>query len=146
MYLKSPYPDVPPMPDMNVHQLCFSRPEQADWKDYTLHISAKTGRRRTYQEFLDRLQLGMTALGAPVAEGGLGLIGNGEMVGIMSPNSLVFVFLITWIRSDLACPRTMSRLCTRFSVSQYHLYPYLCTLHHSKLTTRSNCRGAHICS
>ena len=96
MYLKSPFPDVPSTPDMNVYQLCFSRPDQADWKDYTLQISAETGERRTYHEFLDRLQLGMTALGTPVAEGGLGL-GNGEMIGIMSPNSMVFVFLITWI-------------------------------------------------
>lgn len=102
MYLKSPYPDVPPTPEINVHRLCFRRPDQDEWKDYTLQISARTGKRRTFHEFLDRLQLGMTALGAPVAEGGLGLgtQEDGEMVGIMSQNSMVWLshsYLHRWI-------------------------------------------------
>jgi hypothetical protein len=68
MYVKSPYPDVPPTPDMNVHHLVFHRPEQAEWKDYTLHIDAETGERRTFREFVNRVQLGMNALGAPVLD------------------------------------------------------------------------------
>jgi hypothetical protein len=90
MYLKSPYPDVPPTPEMNVHHLFFSRPDQAEWKDYTLQIDGETGKQRTFREFVDRLQLGLAVLGAPEAEGGLGLdTQNGEIVGIMSPNSMV---------------------------------------------------------
>jgi len=91
MYLKSLYPDIPPTPEMNVHNLFFQRPEQAQWKDYTLHINAKTGKRRTFGEFLNRMRLAMTALGAPVAGGGLGLgtQEDGEMIGIMSQNSMV---------------------------------------------------------
>jgi hypothetical protein len=93
MYLKSPYPDVPPVPEINVHHLLFHRPDQAEWKDYTLFIDVKTGKRRTFREFVERVQHGMTALGAPVVQGGLG-VGtreDGEMIGIMSQNSMVRV-------------------------------------------------------
>jgi hypothetical protein len=81
------------MPEMNVHHLFFHRPEQAEWKDYTLQIDGETGKRRTFREFVDRLQLGMTALGAPASDGGLGLgtQKDGEMVGIVSPNSMVYI-------------------------------------------------------
>jgi len=91
MYLKSPYPDVPPPPEMNVHQLFLNRPDQAEWKDYTLFIDPKTEKRQTFRQFVGRMQLGMTALGAPVAEGGLGLgtWESGELIGIMSQNSMV---------------------------------------------------------
>ena len=94
MYLKSPFPDVPSSPEMNVYHMFFHRPEQAAWKDYTLHIDAKTGKRRTFREFLQRAQLGMTALGTPVTDGGLGL-GTWEvpeLIGIMSHNSMVCFF------------------------------------------------------
>jgi hypothetical protein len=98
MYLKSLFPDVPPTPQMNVHHLFFNRPDQAEWKDFTLQIDGETGKRRTFRQFVDRLKLGMTALGAPVAEGGLGLgTQNGEMVGIISPNSLVRHSGIIWV-------------------------------------------------
>jgi hypothetical protein len=76
---------------MNIHNLFFHRPEQADWKDYTVQIDAKTGKRRSFYEFLDRMKLTMTALGTPVEEGGLGFgtQKDGEMIGILSPNSMV---------------------------------------------------------
>jgi hypothetical protein len=95
MYLRSPYPDVPLTTETNVQHLFFHRPDQAEWKDYTLHIDAKTGKKRTFHEFLDRVRCGMAALGAPQAEGGLGF-GTwevGEMIGIMSQNSMVTRFL-----------------------------------------------------
>lgn len=91
------------MPAMiNTHQLLFHRPEQAKWQDYTFHIDPKTGMRTTYSEFVARLQLAMTALGAPEAEGGLGLgtEKDGEMIGIISSNSLVslnFQCRVAWI-------------------------------------------------
>src|ERR1700733_1871519 len=91
MYLKSPYGEVFPLPEMNIYHLLFNRPDQADWNDYTLHIDAKTGKQRSFHEFLDRVKLTMTALGTPVEEGGLGFRTqkDGEMIGIMSPNSMV---------------------------------------------------------
>lgn len=91
MYIKSPYPDTPPTPDLNAHHIFFNRPDQAEWpSDFTLHIDVKSGKKRTYREFVQRVRHGTTALGAPVSEGGLGLKGDdGEIVGIMSDNSMV---------------------------------------------------------
>jgi hypothetical protein len=91
MYVKSPYLDVPQMPERNVHHLFFHRPGQAEWKDYTLYIDVETGKRQTFRQFLDRVQLGMTALGASVGQGGLGLgtWKDGEMIGIIDQNSMV---------------------------------------------------------
>lgn len=90
MYLQSMFPEVPSLPEMNAHDIFFNRPEQAAWPDYTLHIDAKTGKKRTFREFKERVKLGATALGAPVSAGGLGLRAeDGEIIGIMSHNSSV---------------------------------------------------------
>ncbi|KAF9459208.1 hypothetical protein BDZ94DRAFT_1268837 [Collybia nuda] len=96
MYLKSPYPDVPPIPELNAHHLFFGRPDQAEWpEDFTLHIDVKTGRKRTYREFVQRVRQGATALGTPVSDGGLGLTGGeGEIVGIMSDNSMDYITIV----------------------------------------------------
>jgi hypothetical protein len=90
MLLKSPYPEPSPTLGVNVHHFVFHRPEQAAWKDYTLYMDGKTGRKTTFREFVNLVQLGATALGAPVEDGGLGLRnGDGEIVGIISLNSVV---------------------------------------------------------
>jgi len=91
MFIKSPYPDITHFPEVNVHCALFQRPDQALWpEDFTLHIDARTGKKRTYQEFLERVRLGATALGAQLSEGGLGLRGeDGELVGIIGQNSSV---------------------------------------------------------
>ncbi|KAF8887153.1 hypothetical protein BD779DRAFT_1672909 [Infundibulicybe gibba] len=96
MHIKSPYPDVPPLPEMNAHHFFFNRPDQAEWPDYTIHIDPVTGFKRTYREFLERVYDGATALGAPVSAGGLGLRGGdgGEMIGIMSENAMDFITLV----------------------------------------------------
>ncbi|KAG6836000.1 hypothetical protein H0H93_012364 [Arthromyces matolae] len=95
MYLKSMWADVPTYPEMNAHHIFFNRPEQAEWPDFTLHIDAKTGKKRTFRELKERVQFGATALGAPVADGGLGLRAeNGEIVGIMSHNSSDYIALL----------------------------------------------------
>ncbi|KAG5652306.1 hypothetical protein H0H81_005456 [Sphagnurus paluster] len=100
MYLKSPYPDPPPFPEFNAHNVFFGRPDQAAWPDYTLYIDAKSGKKITYRQFVERVRLGATALGAPIAEGGLGLRGeDGEIVGIMGQNSMDY---ITTLHSLLA--------------------------------------------
>lgn len=90
MYLKSPYPDPPALPEVNSHYLFFKRPDQAQWPDYTLHIDATTGERRKYREFVKRVEDLATALGAPVSQGGLGLSAeDGEIIGIVSENCMV---------------------------------------------------------
>ncbi|KAF5377817.1 hypothetical protein D9615_006732 [Tricholomella constricta] len=94
MYLKSPYPDVPAYPAFNAHHIFFGRPDQAEWPDYTLQIDAKTGKKRTFRQFVDRVRVGATALGAPISEGGLGLSGEKEIVGIMSENSMDYITIL----------------------------------------------------
>jgi hypothetical protein len=105
MHLKSLFPEIPPTPEMNAHHLLLNRPDQKQWKDYTLQIDGYTGEQRSLREFIRRVHLGMSALGAPLADGGLGLTPtDGEMIGIMSPNCLVrcIAFSIPWIVSNLA--------------------------------------------
>ncbi|KAG6883329.1 hypothetical protein C0993_006807 [Termitomyces sp. T159_Od127] len=93
--MRSMFPDVPAMPEMNAHDIFFNRPDQAQWPDHTLHIDAKTGKKRTFREFKERVRLGATALGAPVSAGGLGLRAeDGEIIGIMSHNSSDYVALL----------------------------------------------------
>jgi len=90
MHHKSLFPDPPKVPESNIHHLLFNRPDQKEWPDYTLFMDATTGQRRSFREFAERVRDGATALGADVAQGGLGLRPeNGEVVGILSENCLV---------------------------------------------------------
>jgi hypothetical protein len=99
MLLKSPYPEPPQTSGSNIHHFVFHRPEQGDWPDYTLYIDAKTGRKTSFRQFVSLVQLGATALGAPVEDGGLGLHSEaGEMVGIISPNRNCVVCALTVYR------------------------------------------------
>lgn len=92
---KSPYSDPPPLPDVNAHYLLLKRPDQAEWNDYTFHVDPQTGRKRTYRQFLARIQDLATAMGAPVAQGGLGMrTEDGEIVGIMSENCSDYIALV----------------------------------------------------
>ena len=85
MYIKSLYPEAPrPPPDTNAHMALLRRPDQAEWPDFALHIDARTGKTRTFREFVERIQYAATALG------GLGLSPeNGDIIGIISFNCLV---------------------------------------------------------
>ncbi|KAK7030859.1 hypothetical protein VNI00_013968 [Paramarasmius palmivorus] len=105
MRLQSPYPNPPSINSeepINAFNALFNRPVQKEWKDFTLHVDAVTGKDLSYSGFKDRLQDAITVLGSPVESGGLGLGGapevaedgtvNGEvreMVGLMSENSSV---------------------------------------------------------
>ena len=90
MYLKSPYPDVPPQPNVNAHYIFFNRPGQADWPNFTVHIDVETGEEIMYDDFLERIRDLATGLGASVNEGGLGIRAeDNEMIGIMGENSSV---------------------------------------------------------
>jgi acyl-CoA synthetase (AMP-forming)/AMP-acid ligase II len=97
MYIKSSFPDQAKVLDCNAYEALWNRHEQAGWPDdLILHIEGISGRKRTYQEFRTRAVLAATALGSPVSDGSLGFRKTGEMIAIISHNSLVReVFLST---------------------------------------------------
>lgn len=95
MYLKSPYPDIPSLPNVNAHYFFFKRPAQANWPNFTVHIDVETGEKFMYHDFLGRIQDLATGLGASVSQGGLGLHAeNKDLVGIMSENSSNYITLV----------------------------------------------------
>ncbi|KAG1818632.1 uncharacterized protein BJ212DRAFT_1346462 [Suillus subaureus] len=95
MYYRSLFPDLPEVPESNVHNLILNRPDQQEWPDYTLFVNVATGQRRSFKQFVERVRDGATALGADVAQGGLGLRPeNGELVGILSDNCPDYIALI----------------------------------------------------
>jgi hypothetical protein len=95
MYHKSMFPDLPVVPEANVHHLFFNRPEQQAWPDYTLYVNATTGKRWSFRQFVERVRDGATALGTDIDQGGLGIsFAKGEIVGILSENCLVCFYLI----------------------------------------------------
>ena len=93
--IESPYPPIPPLPDMNYHTMTFDLPPgNAHPKDYIIHIDGLTGERRTYDEFYQRARDCATALSASRSQGGLGLNYTDtrkDIVVIFSPNSLVCI-------------------------------------------------------
>ena len=90
MYLKSPYPDVPPQPNVNAHHFFFNRPSQTNWSNFVVHIDVETGEELMYYDFLERIRDLTTGIGAPVDQGGLGIRSEDkEMIGIMGENSSV---------------------------------------------------------
>jgi hypothetical protein len=90
MYVRSSLPEQDKVPDCNAYEALWNRYERAGWSDDPiLHIEGISGRKRTYQEFRTRTVLAATALGYPVSDGSLGFRETGEMVAIISHNSLV---------------------------------------------------------
>ena len=90
MYIKSSFPDQANVPDCNAYEALWNRHEQAGCPDdLILHIDGISGRKRTYQEFRTRAVLAATALGSSVSDGSLGFHETGEMIAIISHNSLV---------------------------------------------------------
>ena len=111
VYFKSLFPSPPPVPDSNIHNYMFDTENANNIKDYTLHIDAITGRKRSFHEFRQRVRDGATALELPVASGGLGLSREaGDIVGIYSSNSLVGL-----IRLCEHGPLTIISLCCRIT-------------------------------
>ncbi|KAF8203424.1 hypothetical protein K438DRAFT_1964909 [Mycena galopus ATCC 62051] len=106
MPIQSPYPPLPPVPAANVLDNMFGRPDQTDWPDYTIHIEEKTGRKRTYRQFVRQVKLGATALGGKRAHGCLGLTGEGdEMIAVLGNNSLEYIDIILallWVTTPFA--------------------------------------------
>ena len=90
MYIKSSLPDQAKVPDCNAYEALWDRYEQAGWPDdLILHIEGISGTKRTYKEFRTRAVLAATALGYPVSDGSFGFRETGEMIAIISNNSMV---------------------------------------------------------
>ncbi|KAH9936272.1 uncharacterized protein B0H18DRAFT_1081932 [Fomitopsis serialis] len=68
MVFKSPFPEVPPLPDQNVHDFIFNSGRIPE-KDYVLHIDGLTGEKRTRSEFVERVRTAATALCQPHPRG-----------------------------------------------------------------------------
>jgi hypothetical protein len=98
MIYESHYAEPPPIPDQNAVLHYLYHPNQKEWQDYTLYIEANSGKKISFFEFRKRVEDGITALGGDVSHGGLGL-GDNDIVGIVSENSIVcvlFIFRITY--------------------------------------------------
>ncbi|KIJ27498.1 hypothetical protein M422DRAFT_190935, partial [Sphaerobolus stellatus SS14] len=93
MYIQSPFPPLPPLPETNCHNLLFRSPEALALEDYVMFIDAITGRKVRRYEFTERIYDSMTALGASRDKGGLGL-GRDCMVGILSDNCIEYCTLV----------------------------------------------------
>ena len=90
MYIKSSFPDQAKVLDCNAYEALWNRHEQARWSNnLILHIEEKSGRKWTYQEFHTQAVLVATALGSPISDGSLGFRKKGEIIAIISHNSLV---------------------------------------------------------
>ncbi|KAK7030386.1 hypothetical protein VNI00_014130 [Paramarasmius palmivorus] len=134
MYISSPYSDPPVVPasePFNVFDVIFNRPEQQEWKDYTLYIDGATGKALKYSEFRRRIADATTALGTPVTQGGLGLGVYGapqaredgtldgpvpDMVGIMSENCPDYSVLVSSLLATTAPYALISAFSTRFEL------------------------------
>jgi hypothetical protein len=90
MYLKSKFPQPPPVPNENAFYRTFGRPQDPQPADFLIHVDAITGKRRSYYELKQVIHDGNTALGSPESSGGLGLNAEARhMVGIYSHNCMV---------------------------------------------------------
>ncbi|KAF5317551.1 hypothetical protein D9619_013140 [Psilocybe cf. subviscida] len=110
MYIKSPYPDPPALPEVNAHYIFFKRPDQAEWPNYTAHVDPVTGERKMFRDHLREIEDLSTALAVPISEGGMALEGwdegvgaevvgkpgesKKEIVGIMGENSTEYIGLV----------------------------------------------------
>jgi hypothetical protein len=81
----------PPLstPTINYYDWLLGRPELRSWPDFTVYIDAVTGERRQVYDVLKRFEHAATALAASPRDGGLGLVGGRQVVGILSQNCLV---------------------------------------------------------
>ncbi|KAK1223934.1 hypothetical protein PQX77_013173 [Marasmius sp. AFHP31] len=134
MYFSSPYanpPTLDPNKPLNAFNVMLNRPNQAEWKDFTLYVDGVTGEEVKWSEYRKRLEVVTTALGAPVPQGGLGLGVEGisdvrddgtvrtpvkEMVGIMSENCIDYPVLVNSLLAATTPYALISTHSTRFEL------------------------------
>lgn len=150
MPFKSPFPEVPPLPDQNVHDLLFNSVRLPE-KDYVLHVDGLTGEKRTRSEFVERVRVGASALCQPQPEGP-GVGGEGEIVGILSHNSLVSLCTLASREEEMenkmlsAASRIISPSSTRSWHSQLRSHSCLPMGPHMNWPTLSARPRRHVCS
>lgn len=90
MYLRSSFPPIPNVPTTNYLYTVFPEGSSEDSKtvDYTIHIDAVTGQRRSVKEFARDVFDAITVFGMDRSYGGLKLE-NQHRVGILSDNCMV---------------------------------------------------------
>ncbi|KAJ8092488.1 hypothetical protein PM082_023741 [Marasmius tenuissimus] len=134
MHFSSPYakpPTIDSNEPLNAFNVMFNRPNQAEWKDFTLYVDGVTGEEVKWSEYRNRLEVATTALGAPVSQGGLGLGVEGvsdvrddgtvitpvkEMVGIMSENCIDYPVLVNSLLAATTPYALISTHSTRFEL------------------------------
>ncbi|KAJ7133434.1 hypothetical protein C8R44DRAFT_663999 [Mycena epipterygia] len=117
MYVKSAFPPLPPLPEVNVHHVMFGRPDQAEWPDFIHQVEEKTGQKRTYKDGVKRIALGATALGAKISDGGLELNGDGdEMIGLLGDNSIDYYDIVHSLIAVTTPFALISTYSTRFEL------------------------------
>ncbi|KAE9407315.1 acetyl-CoA synthetase-like protein [Gymnopus androsaceus JB14] len=118
MYLKSLFPDIPPLQDVNVHNVFFNRPDQSQWPEVNIHIDIETDRKRTFKELKERVNDAYTAFSSALKDGGMdfGSEGTEEMVGIMSENSSDYMVLIHALMANTTPFALISSYSTRFEL------------------------------
>ncbi|KAF9004607.1 hypothetical protein BDQ17DRAFT_1240838 [Cyathus striatus] len=118
MYIKSPYPNPPPLPVTNAYNFIYNREDQKEWTDFTAHIDPITRRKKSFTELKSDVQDLATALGAPSSQGGLGFNGgdSGEIVGIMGENSSEYITLVQSLLMITTPFALISSYSTRFEL------------------------------
>ncbi|KAF5376186.1 hypothetical protein D9757_009302 [Collybiopsis confluens] len=127
MIYESYYPEPPPIPDQNALLHYLYRPDQKEWPDYTLYVEAHTGRRVSFLEHRRRVEDAMTALGGSVAQGGLGLNGETDIIGIVSENNVEYITLVHALLGIKAPFALISGYSTPFELAASFK---LCTISH----------------
>ncbi|KAJ4472965.1 hypothetical protein J3R30DRAFT_3707954 [Lentinula aciculospora] len=119
MYLKSLFPNPPPLQDINIHDFFFGRPEQSTW-EHNSFIDIETDRKRTFKETEGRIKDAYTAFASPLKDGGMefGSEGedSGEIVGIMSENSSDYMVLLHALLANTTPFALISAYSTRFEL------------------------------
>ena len=87
--VKSPYPQPPPAPETNIHNITFNVSDPSKIQDYVLAIDGVSGKQRMFYDFRDQVYDGAAILGLSAADGGLGLDASRDIVGLYSGNCLV---------------------------------------------------------
>ena len=94
MFVKSPFPDPPQLPEANAYHILFGRPDQSSWTDFPVHIDAVTGERVMQSELVSRVEALSTGLAIPHSQGGLGVAPT-ELIGIIGENSSVRMLFVS---------------------------------------------------
>ena len=93
MHYRSPYPPLPPLPEVNAQDFIYTSRGIPDSVDTPQFFEPVAGKRWTRREVREWIYDAATALHTPLSEGGFGLAHEGEIVALMSTNSAVSIHI-----------------------------------------------------